>query len=133
MSELTRSELRCDPELATRRAALPAAFFRADFDQALSEKDEARHLHPFGDNVADYLAPFALSVHRRKQERPANPGDHDEYQKRMPIQKIEPPGTLFSFDRPTLGRSHLIQNFVPRMMTTEPLQSAMALPKNAPR
>ena len=38
---------------------LAAAFFRADFDQTLGEKDEAGHLHPFGDDVADYLPPFA--------------------------------------------------------------------------
>ena len=88
-----------------------AAFFGADFDQTLGEKNEAGHLHPFGDDVADYLAPFALSIHRRKQNGPANPGDHDEYQKRMPIQKIEPRGTLFSFDRPALRRSNLIQKF----------------------
>ena len=57
------------------------------------------------------MAPFALNIHPRKQEGPANPGNHDEYQKRMPMQKIEPRGTLFSFDWPALGRSNLIQKF----------------------
>jgi hypothetical protein len=93
---------------------LTAAFFGADFDQALGEEDEAGHLHPFGDNVAYHLAPFALRIHRQEQEGPANPGDHDEYQKRMPVQKIDPRGTLFSFDRPALGRSDLIQKFRPQ-------------------
>ncbi len=90
---------------------LAAAFFRANFDQALGEENEAGHLHPFGDNVSDYLPPFALRIHQQEQEGPANPSDHDEYQKRMPIQKIEPRGTLFSFDRQTLGRSDFIQKF----------------------
>src|SRR5258708_1798032 len=97
-----------------RRATLTAAFFGADFDQALGEEDEAGHLHPFGDNVAYHLAPFALRIHRQEQEGPANPSDHDEYQKRMPVQKIDPRGTLFSFDWPALGRSDLIQKFRPQ-------------------
>ena len=61
--------------------ALAATLFGADFDQPLGKEDKAGHLHPFGDNVAHYLAPFAVRIHPRKQKSPANPGDYDEYQK----------------------------------------------------
>ena len=71
---------------ACSRTTLATAFFRADLDQALGEKNEAGHLHPFGNDVADYLAPFALRIHPHEQKGPADSGDHDEYQKRMPIQ-----------------------------------------------
>ena len=62
-------------------ATLAATLFGADFDQPLGKEDKAGHLHPFGDNVAHYLAPFAVRIHPRKQKSPANPGDYDEYQK----------------------------------------------------
>src|SRR3954454_21658114 len=79
--------------LASRTAkcqTLAAAFFRADFRPALGQKNKASHLDPFRKNVADCLAPLALRVHRRIEERPSNPRDHDEYQELMPMQKIQP-------------------------------------------
>jgi hypothetical protein len=54
-------------------AILAAAFFGANFDQAFSEDDQPGHLHSFGEDIANDLAPFALRIHPRKQERPANP------------------------------------------------------------
>src|SRR5215211_6146555 len=90
---------------------LATTFFGADLDQALGKKNKAGHLYPFGNDVADYLAPLALRIHTRKQKGPADPGDYDEYQKRMPIQEVEPRGTLFSFDRSALRRPDFIQKF----------------------
>ena len=85
------------------RTRSAAAFFGVDFNQTLGKKDEPGHLHPFGDDVADYLSPFTVSLHSRKQEGPANPGDYDEYQQKMPMQKIEPRESLFSFDPLAIG------------------------------
>src|SRR6266496_4094799 len=103
--------LRCWHHATAMSRTLAAAFFRADFDQALGKKNKASHLDPFRKNVADHLAPLALRVHRPKQKGPSKPCDHDEYQKRMPMQKIQPGGTLFSFNRPALSRSDFIQKF----------------------
>jgi hypothetical protein len=72
-------------------ATLATAFFGADFDQAFCEEDQPGHLYPFGEDIANDLASFALSNHPHKQERPANLCDHDEHQKRVPMQKVKPP------------------------------------------
>src|SRR5450759_1279557 len=94
------------------RAAMSAnssAFPRAFFDQAFRQENQAAHLHPFRDDVADDLPPFALRLHFPKQNGPANTGHDDEDQQRMPPKKIQNPVSQMSFHAPALGGLRLQQ------------------------
>lgn len=72
------------------------AFFGAFFDEAFGEEDEAAHLDPFGDDIADDLAPFALGIHFPKQHGPADAGEDEEDQEGVSPDEFQK--TVFGHD-----------------------------------
>src|ERR1051325_4107323 len=64
-------------------------FLRTFFNQTFRQENQATHLHPFRNNVADHLSPFTHWIHFPKQDGPANAGQEDEEQQRVSPQEVE--------------------------------------------
>lgn len=79
------------------------ALFRADFDEAFSQEDEAGHLNPLGNDVADDLPPLALAVHPNEEDGPTETGHDQKQEQRMAMQGVEPGPTLPPADGTAFG------------------------------
>ena len=55
-------------------ASAALGFFGTNFYQTLGHQDETENLRPFGNDVSDDLAPFAVGVHGLEGDYPADAG-----------------------------------------------------------
>ena len=87
------------------------AFLRPFFNQFFGEENQSAHLHPFGDDVADDLPPFAVRIHFPEQNSPADARQSDEDEQRVPPQKIQERIEQMSFHAAALGGMEFHQIF----------------------
>jgi hypothetical protein len=78
-------------------------FLRTFFYQTFRKENQAAHLHPFGNDVADHLSPFALRIHPPEQHGPADAGEDDEDQQRVSPQEIQHGIVEMAEDGPAFG------------------------------
>ena len=86
-------------------------FLRTFFNQTFRQKNQATHLHPFRNNVADHLSPFTHRIHFPKQDGPANAGQDDEEQQRVSLQVVQHRIVEMAKHAPASGGLHFQQKF----------------------
>ena len=62
-----------------------ATLLRSALNEPLRQEDEPRHLQPFGDDVADNLAPLALWIHLQVHDQPTNARDGEKNLAQSPL------------------------------------------------
>src|SRR6202022_2217759 len=117
----------------TRLYSLPSTrLVGARLEKTLRQEDETDDLNPFGEDIADDLAPLGVWIHPEKQGEPAGSRDQQNQRQGMRPQEVLELSARPAGNRVALGDPRSERALVPGPTTATPDQSALAFPKNAP-